>query len=148
MKAFRKHISHSEKVVAAVLWLLLVLSVVAQLFFGGGVLTLCLLSAVCAAVYSFLVFVPEVYELREDSLAVVTPLLHRSVAIPYAEILKIDTVGSFRSSKRDADTIEVILKYRTAGKNRLRSISCHPKKVQDFVRELQPLCPNLLPDEP
>ena len=146
MKEFRKHVSNTEKAVAVILWLLLVLAIVAQLFFGGGVLALILVIAICAGVYSFLVFVPEVYEFRDDSFAVVNTLLHRSVTIPYATILHIDTVGTFRSSKRDFDSVEVIVKYRPQGKKRVRSISAHPTNVRDFFNLLQARCPNLIPE--
>lgn len=146
MKEFRKHVSNTEKAVAVILWLLLVLAIVAQLFFGGGVLALILVIAICAGVYSFLVFVPEVYEFRDDSFAVVNTLLHRSVTIPYATILHIDTVGTFRSSKRDFDSVEVIVKYRPQGKKRVRSISAHPTNVRDFFKLLQERCPNLIPE--
>jgi len=146
MKEFRKHVSNTEKAVAVILWLLLALSVVAQLFFGGGTLALILVVAICAGVYSFLVFIPEVYELRDDSLTVINTLLRRSVTIPYTTILHIDTVGTFRSSKRDFDSVEVIVKYKPQGKKRPRSISAHPTNVRDFFKLLQERCPNLIPE--
>ena len=144
MKEFKKHVSNTEKAVAVILWLLLILAVAAHLFFGGGVLALILAVAICAGVYSFLVFIPEVYELRDDSLVVVNTLFNRSVTIPYITVLNIDTVGTFRSSKQDFDSIEVIVRYRPQGKKRMRSISTHPTNVRDFFKLLQERCPNLI----
>lgn len=146
MEKFSKHISGTEKAVAVILGLLLLLAVAVQLFFAGDVLLLILALAACTAVFCALVFLPETYELREDSLTVANKLLGSSVYIPYSTVLHIDTVGSFRSSKRDFDTVEVILKYRPAGKKGTRTISCHPKNVQGFVKSLQEKCPNLIPD--
>lgn len=146
MKEFKKHISDTEKAVAVIMWLFLVLAAIVQLFFGGGALPLILVVAVCAVVYSLLVFIPEIYELRDDSLTVVNTLWHRSITVPYATILHIDTVGTFRSSKRNLDSVEVIVKYRPHGNKRVQSISVHPTNVRDFVKLLQEQCPNLLAD--
>ena len=61
-------------------------------------------------------------------------------------VLHIDAVGSFRSSKRDFDSVEVILEYSRVGNERTKSISCHPKNVTGFVKALQERCPNLVTD--
>lgn len=146
MEKFSKHISGTEKTVAVIFGLLLILAVAVQLFFDGDVLLLIMALAVCTAAFCALVFLPEAYELREQSLVVVNEKLRREISVPYDGILHIDTVGSFRSSKRDFDAVEVILKYRPAGKKGTRTISCHPKNVQGFVKSLQEKCPNLIPD--
>lgn len=146
MKKYSKHISGIEKVVAAILGAMLILTVIVQVFFDGGVSLLLLILAVCTAVFSYLVFLPEIYELREDSLVVVNQLLQHSISVPYDTVLQIDTVGSFRNSKRDIDTVEVIVRYRPRGKKRTRSLSIHPKNVPDFFKQLQERCPNLIPE--
>ena len=144
MGTYQKHISDTEKAVAVILWLLFALTLVTQLFFNGNVLALAAVFAVCAAVFSCLAFLPESYELLEESLVVVNPVLRRRLVIPYVQILHIDTVGTFRGSKRDFDTVEVIVKYRPAGKKLTRTVSCHPKNVLGFVNTLKPSCPNLI----
>lgn len=146
MEKFPKHISTMEKTAAGIFGLLLILSIAVQVFFNGDVLLLIMVLAVCATLLFCLVFIPETYELREDSLTVVNQLTHRSVSIPYDVILHIDTVGTFRSAKRDFDSVEVILKYRPVGMKRIRTISCHPKNVQGFVKSLRGRCANLIPE--
>ena len=143
MKRYERHISDVEKAVAVILWLLFLLSVITQVFFDGNVLALTAVFAVCSVVFSCLVFLPEHYTLREDAL-VVEPAFGKMIVIPYERILHIDTVGTFRGSKRDFDTVEVIVKYRPAGKKLTRTVSCHPKNVLGFVNTLKPSCPNLI----
>lgn len=146
MDTYRKHISQSEKAVAAIIWAFFLLAMVTQIFFSGKVLVLAALFAVCGVVFSCLVFLPESYMLREDAL-VVERFLRKPMILPYGEILHIDTVGTFRSSKRDMDTVEVIVKYRPTGKKLARSVSCHPRNVLGFVNALKPKCPNLISEE-
>ena len=143
MEKYRKHISDTEKTVAVILWLLFLLSVATHLLFDGNVLALAAIFAACGLVFSCLVFLPESYELREDAL-VVESALRKRLVIPYEQILHVDTVGTFRGSKRDFDTVEVIVKYRPIGKKLTRSVSCHPKNVLGFVNTLKPSCPNLI----
>ena len=68
MDTYRKHISHSEKAVAAIIWAFFLLAMVTQIFFNGTVLILAALFAVCGVVFSCLVFLPESYMLLEDAL--------------------------------------------------------------------------------
>ena len=143
MERYPRHISTVEKIVAVVLWLMAVAAVVTYLFFHENVLTLAVVFTVCGVVFSCLVFLPESYELQVDAL-VVESALRKRLVIPYAQILHIDTVGTFRGSKRDFDTVEVIVKYRPLGKKLTRTVSCHPKNVLGFVNTLKPSCPNLI----
>lgn len=146
MEKFQRHISGVEKLVAVILWGMLVLALVTQLYFHENVLVLTAVLAVCAAGFSGLVFLPESYELRENALVIVKSLPNRELVIPYEQILLVDTVGAFRSFKRDFDTVEAMVKYRPAGKKLSRTVSCHPKNVLGFVNTLKPRCANLIPD--
>lgn len=143
MGRYSRHVSTVEKIVAVILWLMAVAAVVTQLFFNENVLALAAVSAVCGVVFSCLVFLPETYELQENAL-VVESALRKRLVIPYEQILHIDTVGTFRGSKRDFDTVEVMVKYRPTGKKLTRTVSCHPKNVLGFVNTLKPSCPNLI----
>ena len=143
MERYPRHISTVEKIVAVILWLMTAAAVVTQLFFQEDVLALAAVFAVLGLVFSCLVFLPESYELQEGAL-VVDSALRKRLVIPYEQILHIDTVGTFRSSKRDFDTVEVIVKYRPLGKKLTRTVSCHPKNVLGFVNTLKPSCPNLI----
>ena len=144
MEEYQKHISFAEKTVAVVLGALLLLTLVTQLFFNGNVLHLLILLAVCTAVYAWLVFLPETYELRDDSLTVVRLFGRKTVRIPCADILQIDVNGTFREFKKEADSAEAILRYRSGEDGRTRTIACHPKNLIGFVKSLQEKCPNLV----
>ncbi len=143
MEVFERHVSRYEKATAVVFWIMLLLTVITQVFFHGHVLLLMAIFAVLAVTFSLLVFLPEVYEFGEESLSIVKPKLRITVRIPYDQILKIDTVGLFRHLKRDFDSVEVILTFRPSGGKRKRTVSCHPKNVLAFVKALQEKCPDL-----
>ena len=147
MDKFPKHISAFEKVTAIVIGIFLLLCVIAQLFFNGDVLRLITILSVCELALSWMVFWPETYELREDSLAIVTVGEKVIREIPYHAVFDLETVGRFRDAKKDFDTVEIILTYVPVGKKRARSVSCHPKNVQAFVEKLQSRCPNLGQEE-
>ena len=146
MKTYKKHVTRTEKVAPSFIGVLLVIAIIAQVFFGCQVLPLIILMSLCLAILLALIFMPECYELRENDLVIVNSLLRRSFHIAYDEILYIDTVGFFRRAKRDVDAVEVLLKYRPSGKVAIRTVSCHPKKVTDFIKELQERCHNLISD--
>ena len=146
MEKYQRHVSGVEKIVAVIIWAALVLALITQLCYNENVLALIVVLAVCAVTFSWLVFLPEFYELREDSLVIVKSLPSKTVVIPYALILHIDTVGTFRSSKKDLDTVEAIIKYRPQGKKLTRTVSCHPKNILGFVNALKPRCENLVPE--
>lgn len=141
MERFQKHISQWEKTVAVILYLMLLLTIVTQLFFGGEVLLLMGVFAACALIFSWLVFEPEIYELQENHLVVIRG--KRCFEIPYEWIIVIDTLGSFRGLKRDIDSTEVVLKYKLEGTEKKKSISCHPKNVMRFAKLLREKCPSL-----
>ena len=145
MERFQKHISRFEKATAVVFYMMLLLCIVTQLFFGGGATLLTAVIAVISALFSWLVFAPEHYELKENALVICRGVSGRCMDIRYDSIISIDSVGNFRSAKRDLDSVEVVIKYRL-GDGRRRSVSCHPKNVLGFVRLLQDRCPNLEPD--
>ena len=132
-----------EWIVAGVFLLFVLLCAAVQLFFGGGVLLLLLISGSCFLIYASLVFLPESYVIAEDSLVVDRKLFGRRL-IPFEEILQLDAVGNFRVFKREFDSAEIIVRYCPAGKKRVRSISCHPERVLEFVGLLQKKCPNLV----
>lgn len=146
MEKFQKHISSFEIAVAVIIYLLLVVITITQLFFGGGVLLFWLVVAACAGVFSYLVFVPETYEFQKNAIVIEKAGRGKSTCIPYENVIKFDTVGSFLLAKKDADMIEVILTYRPAGKSGSTTVSCHPKKVHEFVKVLQRKCPDVLFD--
>ena len=145
MERFQKHISRFEKVTAVVFYMMLLLCIVTQLFFGGGATLLTAVIAVISGLFSWLVFAPEYYELKEDALFICRGVSGRCMGIRYDSIISIDSVGNFRSAKRDLDSVEVLIKYRL-GDGRMRSVFCHPKNVLGFVRLLQDRSPNLEPD--
>lgn len=144
MKVLKRHISVFEKATAVIFWVMLLLTIITQVFFDGDVLLLMALFAVLAVVFSLMVFLPETYEFREETLSVVNPKLKRVVHIPYDRIVKIDTVGLFRQLKKDFDSTEVILTFKPVGGERKRTISCHPKNVLGFMRMLHEKCPHLM----
>jgi len=123
---------------------LLLLAIVAQLFFDSNVLRLIVILAICELVLSYLVFWPETYEFRETALVVVTGKQKVRKEIPYDTVFDLDTVGRFRDAKRDADTVEVFVIYVPKEGKRPRTISCHPKNVQGFVTALRERCKSLI----
>ena len=143
MLKFPKHVSIFEKATVVIIGFFLLVCIVTQLFFDGNVLRFSAILAVSELVFSWLVFWPEAYEFRETSLVIVTAKQKVRREIPYHTIFDLETVGRFRDAKKDADTVEVILIYVPEGKTIHRSVSCHPKNVHDFVKELQARCPNL-----
>ena len=143
MEKFPKHITFFERATAIIVGLLLLLCIVTQIFFEGDVLLLIAILTVCELVFSYLVFWPETYEFRETSLAIVTWKQKIRKEIPYSSVFALETVGRFREAKRDFDTVEILLTYVPAGSKLARSVSCHPKNVHGFVKELQVRCPNL-----
>ena len=145
MNRFPKHISYLEYAAAGVLLLFFLLAAAVQLFFGGGALPLLFFFGIGLALFAGLAFLPESYEITEDALLVDRKLFGRRL-IPFQEILQLDVVGNYRFFKRDFDSAEVIVRYRPAGKKRVRSVSCHPEGMLEFVRLLQEKCPNLIPE--
>ena len=147
MKVFQRHVSGFEKATAVIFWLMLLLTIVTQVFFNGDVLLLMVIFATLAVLFSLLVFLPEHYEFGERALSVGRPGSKRTVSIPYDHILKFDTVGLFRHLKKDFDSAEVILTFKPTRGGRKRTISCHPKNVLGFVKTLQEKCPDLVQDK-
>ena len=143
MEKFQKHISFFEKATAIVVGLLLLLCIITQIFFEGDVLLLIAILTVCELIFSYLVFWPETYEFRDASLAIVTLKQRVRKEIPYCSVFDLETVGRFRDAKKDFDTVEILLTYVPTGKKMARSVSCHPKNVHGFVKELRLRCPNL-----
>ena len=147
MVKFQKHVSIFEKATAVIVGFLLLLCIITQFFFDGDVLRLMVVLATCELVFSYLAFWPETYELREDSLVIVAVGKRARGEIPYHTVFDLETVGRFRDAKKDFDTVEIILTYVPTGKKMARSVSCHPKNVHAFVKELQPRCPNLCQED-
>ena len=147
VEKFQKHVSFFEKATAIVVGLLLLACIITQFFFDGDVLRLMVVLAACELVFSYLAFWPETYELREDSLSIVAAKRRQRANIPYDTIVDIDTVGTFRASKKDFDTVEIILTFVPRGKRRARSVSCHPKDSHRFVAGLRARCPNLIGED-
>ena len=143
VEKFPKHISFFEWATAVIIGLVLILAIIAQIFFDSDTLRLIVILAVSELVLSYLVFWPETYEFRENSLVIMTGKQRIRKEILYNTVFDLDTVGRFRDAKRDADTVEVIVIYVPKEGETPRTISCHPKNVQAFVEKLQSRCPNL-----
>lgn len=146
MKVFKKHISKFEKAAALGFWSVLLLTVITQVFFDVNVLLWLVIIVVLTVTYSLVVFLPEVYEFKEETFSVVNIKLNKSVIIPYDRIIKIDTVGLFRNIKKDFDSAEIIITYKPVGKGNKCTILCHPKNIMAFVKLLYEKCPNLIQD--
>ena len=143
VEKFPKHVTFFEKVTVTVVGILLLLCVVTQLFLEGDVLLLIAVLTAYELIFSYLVFWPETYEFRETSLAIITGKQKIRKEIPYSSVFVLETVGRFRDAKKDFDAVEVLLTYVPDGKKLAHSVSCHPKHVRGFVKELQQRCPNL-----
>ena len=143
MKSFQKQVSVTEKVATGVIWFFVGITIVAQLIFNESVLLLLSVLTVCASIFSVLVFAPETYNFTEKFFLIIKGNGRKTICIPYDSIVKFDTVGSFRLSKIEFDTVEVILTYKQNESKRKKTISCHPRNVQEFVRILQDACPHL-----
>ena len=137
MKSFKRHVSIFEKSALAVIWLLVVLSIAAVLFYDGGGLMLMAGSSFCALLLSYLILVPIRYDFEEDALVLVNPKPLKSKRIFYSAMICYDTVGSFLASKVDFDSTEVVITYRSNGGAFKKTVSCHPQNMQGFVAELQ-----------
>lgn len=146
VKRYKRHITVLEKGTAIILWGFLGATVVAQLFYGIGAELLMAVFAFFAILFTYLVFLPVEYELRETELVVISSFSKKEQRIPYSEIVDCDTVGSFLLSKQDFDSVEAIITYQPEGKGRNRTISCHPKNVTDFVQTIYMRAPHLTDD--
>ena len=144
LKSFKRHVSVLEKTALIVIWLLMAVSVAAQLFYGGGAMTLLLCLSVCAVLLSYLILTPARYEFEDDALVLVNFKPMRNKKIPYADMICYDTVGSFLALKVDFDSTEVMITYKSDKSVFKKTVSCHPKNIQDFVKALQQRCPNLI----
>ena len=146
VECYKRHVTLFEKIAAVTFWIFAISAIVVQLFYGGGAEMFTAIIVAFTVLFTYMVFGPVTYELREDELAVIMPIVNyrKENLISYNVMINCDTVGSFFLSKRDLDAVEVIITYRPTGSNRNRTISCHPKNVQDFVKRLNEKCPHLI----
>ena len=145
MSRYKRHISRFEIAAAIVIGGVLLAAVFSQLFYGSDLTLLMAILTVCGLLYAFLLLTPIAYDFEETELVLVNPKPLQSKRIRYADVIYIDTVGSFHLSKKDFDTVEVILTCRLASGWK-KTVSCHPKNVTDFVKTLHERCPNIVQD--
>ena len=143
MRSFKRHIGFVEMATAVFIWALFFATLGVRLFFGGELTVLLLFFGCCAAVLTFLLLTPLRYEFGDDSLLIVNKKPLKDRIIPYKSVVKCDTIGSFMVSKSDIDAVEVLITYKPDGANRSKTICCHPKKVDKFVKMLQDSCPTM-----
>ena len=145
MVRYKKHISIFEIIAAIVIGGILLVAVVSQIIYGSDLTLLIAILMFCGLLYAFLLLTPIAYVFEETELVLVNPKPMRSKRIRYADVIYIDTVGSFLLSKKDFDTVEVILTYRLSSGWK-KTVSCHPKNVTDFVKTLHEHCLNIIQD--
>ena len=145
MVRYKKHISIFEITAAIVIGGVLLVAAVSQIFYGSDLTLLMAILTCCGFLYAFLLLTPIAYGFEETELVLVNPKPMQNKRIRYADVIYIDTVGSFLLSKKDFDTVEVILTYQLANGWK-KTVSCHPKNVTDFVKTLHERCPNIVQD--
>lgn len=143
LKTFKRHISKFEIATAGVIALLLAFAFAVQLLYGGNLWVLLGILTVCEAVFLFLILTPPSYRFEENDLVLVNPKPMGDTRIPYSAVVGYDTIGSFRHSQKDFDSIEVILICCPEGTGRKRTVSCHPENVRRFIQILREKCPDL-----
>ena len=128
---------------AILMWILSAAIVCIRIIYGGELMLLFAIFIVSAVVLSVLLITPLGYEFKEEELVIINkkPLSDR--CIPYSSIIKCDTIGSFVMSKGDIDAVEVLITYKPEGNNRKKTVCCHPKKVDKFMKTLQESCPHM-----